>query len=244
MRPSGIVQPLIEYSNRLLEQNQYEQSPKVMNLHPGEKDRVVSFLRGYALEKMGMQAQAQREYDIVRTLTSARPGIDDVLPMASKYRIEGSALQHDIRFDDEIHIASHCTAHNELAKMMQCEAGGEGIGGRRAVGWVARNRVFNGSLGYVSITNSGTTTCAKYHSVLYQGQGTSGPEFSVTCSPAADTDSVNVAFDVWWGLAPETSTGWCPSGEGTKTPACSASCTSCCSASCRLVGYTFMVEAE
>lgn len=221
LRPTGAYDAVIEYGQWLLDHGRYEDALNVLNLRPGEPTRYVHFLRGYAWERLGRSTEAQKEYAEYRRLTAARPGIDQWIPIPDRYRIPESTLQQGIRFAGDVAPLAHCTGHTLLAKMIECEASGESVGGKRAVGWVARNRAALGSRGCVYVNNSGSDMCAKYQSVLTQ----SGPQFNVVCSRIPSTESQNAAFDVFYGYAPESSTGWCPAtGDYLYLSRCEGDC--------------------
>ncbi|MBT9283385.1 MAG: hypothetical protein KM312_12240 [Hydrogenibacillus schlegelii] len=222
LRPTGAYDAVIEYGQWLLDHGRYEDALQVLTLRPGEPTRYVHFLRGYAWERLGRADEAKQEYAAYRRLTAERPGIDRWAPIPDRYRISGSALQEGILFAGDVSPQDHCTAHNNLAKMIECEASGESMGGKQAVGWVARNRATLGSRGCVYVNNSGSSICDKYQSVLTQ----SG-QFVLSCPRSPSASSIDAAYYVWYGYAPETSTGWCP-GTGTYV---SNACTQYCGVS-------------
>jgi hypothetical protein len=166
------------------------------------------FLRGVALERLGKIDQARAEYALYKTFSQE-------FPAPAKYRIDGSPSQHGIRFEDSMHTANHCAGHTRLSIMIYCEARGESIGSQRLVGWTARNRALRGTIsGCISINNSGATICDRYYNVI----GQSG-QFNIACN-SRSTTSDNVAYDVYWGYAPEGITGGCPSNEARSGDRC------------------------
>lgn len=166
------------------------------------------FLRGVALERQGKIDQARAEYALYKAFSQE-------FPAPARYRIDGSSAQQGIRFEDSIHAATHCAGHTRLSIMIYCESRGESIGAQRLVGWTARNRALRGTIsGCISINNSGTTICDRYYNVI----GQSG-QFYIACN-ARSTTSDNVAYDVYYGYAPEGITGGCPSGVARSGDRC------------------------
>lgn len=212
----------IEYAEWLLDRQEYSKATDILapELDPYERNRYLHFLRGYALERLGKNDKARAEYDIARKFYAETPELELREPIKSKYRIAGSELQKGFVFTDLVQpTAPSCTGMTNFRKMIMCEAEGESIGGKRAVGWVARNRVFNGSRNCLYVNNSGSTTCKRYNSVVTQ----SG-QFNYTCGKTPNSSVIQAANDVWDGWAPESSTGWCPSGSDYSGTICTGTC--------------------
>ncbi len=213
LRPSGWTDPIYAYSKWLFDQDRYAEALEVLRLRPGEKSPRLLFLRGFASERLGQRERAQEEYDSFRQELVQRPGYDLWNPVPSEYRISGSDLQHGITFSDEVSIESYCQGYEDLKKMIHCESSIEPMGAKRAVGWAARNRVFNGNTVCVTTNNSGSDSCERYHNVL-----TESGQFFLGCSEAPGQDAINAAFDVSYGYAPETGLNLCPYWQHPSVP--------------------------
>lgn len=212
----------IEYGEWLLDRQRYSEALDILapEMDPYESNRYLHFLRGYALERLGQNDKAQTEYNIVIKLTAKMPTVELMDPLKTKYRIDGSELQKGFVFEDSVQPTADCTGMANFKKMIMCEAGGETtIGAKRAVGWVVRNRVFNGSLDCVYVNNSGSTLCDKYNSVVTQSS-----QFNYTCGTTPSSSAIQAAVDVWEGWAPEPSMGKCPSGSSYTGTACDGRC--------------------
>jgi len=208
----------IEYGEWLLDQGKYSAALTVLDpkLDPYENQRYFRFLRGYALERLGQKNEAQNEYNMVRKQLA---GLSTIL-FNIKYKIPGSQEQQGLNFGANAQSRISCTGMTNLRKMVQCEAGGESKGGKRAVAWVARNRVFNGSRDCLTIDNSGSDNCSKYNSVVTQ----SG-QFVTNCGTTPSQESIDAAEDVWAGYAPEPSMQTCKGGGSYSGTACEGTCT-------------------
>lgn len=207
----------VEYGEWLLDRERYSDALVVLDpkLDPYEGDRFLHFLRGYALERLGQEDKARLEYDKVKKLLA--PG--SMLQFKSKYRIESSPLQKGLNFEGVGQARIDCEGMTNLRKMVMCEAEGESIGGKRAVAWVARNRVFNGSRDCVTVNNAGSDNCEKYNSVVTQ----SG-QFNYRCGKTPNQQAIDAAEDVWAGWAPEPSQGRCKGGGGYSGDKCTGRC--------------------
>lgn len=207
----------IEYGEWLLDQGKYSAALNILDpkLDPYENQRYFRFLRGYALERLGQKNEAQAEYNIVRKQITNLSTIQ----FNNKYKIVDSEEQKGLNFGDNIQPEISCTGMTNLRKMVQCEAGGESKGGKRAVAWVARNRVFNGSRDCVTVDNSGSDNCSKYNSVVTQ----SG-QFVINCGTTPSQESIDAAEDVWAGLAPEPNMQQCKGGGSYSGTACEGTC--------------------
>ncbi len=197
-QPQGHIEAATNYAQWLLDRGRFSDALDVISVEEGVY--YPRFLRGVAAERLGKIDQAAAEYESYKHFSGS-------FPAPARYRIEGSNAQDGINFEDSIHAETHCAGHTRLSIMIYCEARGESIGGQRLVGWTARTRVFRGTIsGCISINNSGTAVCDKYYNVL----GQSG-QFYLGCGSRSST-SDQVAYDVYYGVAPEGITGYCPNG--------------------------------
>lgn len=213
----------------------------------------VHFLRGVALERNGFTAQAATEYAHYARFSAEYPA-------PSRFRIPGSAAQANagIHFRDEqtpraldLSVSTEqlrpvinatltaSQAQQGLSYLIYGEAVGESTGGKRAEGWVVRNRVLRGSVNNDAgnacpyVTNSGSGLPDQYKTVMCQGSGAqfngmciawcSNPS-TTTCKSNADTNAA--ATGVYNGTAPDPVGGHCPRGFSTYGMFCDAA-TSC-----------------
>ena len=224
---------MTEYGEWLLEQGR---DAEVLSLLPKSPElRYIHLLRGVALERSGLLQEARSAY--LQFAPYSR-----LFPAPAHFRIPGSALQAEtgIRFrtksrngksaasissGDITNITAAVTdqqAQYGLSYVIYGEAVGESVGGKRAVGWIVRDRVLRGSVGPSPcpyVINSGATLGDKYKSVMCQGNGSqfngmclawcSNPD-TTSCSYNAETD--NVAYDVYEGYAPDPVSNHCPGG--------------------------------
>jgi len=210
-QPADNVDALAYYAEWLLEQRR---EVDVLQLIPPDAHiEYLHFLRGVALERLGRLDGARKEYERYLPFTAD-------LPAPAKYRIEGSKVQEGIIFEGNIGpLYIPCDGYDDLALVIECEAAGESEGGQRAVGWTVRTRVMKGELpGCVApIDNSGPTLSCKYTNVIYQ----SG-QFYTSCGRTPGATPKHVRYDVWYGRAPDPTTGYCASGSYSGN-ACSGS---------------------
>ncbi|WP_157729616.1 tetratricopeptide repeat protein [Tumebacillus algifaecis] len=245
-RPAGNIDAHASYAEFLLEQGRYEEAA-LNTILIGESAYYISFLHGYALEKLGKGEEAQAHYAKFAEFSQS-------FPAPAKFKIERSAYQLGLSFEQPVGAVASAkmspdntleavimpeatTATTNLSWAVTCEAGGETVGGMRMVGWSIRQRVNRGSTKVngttcLSVTNSGTTMDDKYGNVICQSSQYSG----VTCNSSKDvtkctnsnvrtTTTNQVAFDVYNGLVPDPYTGYCPTGTSSSTTYCTATCT-------------------
>ncbi|HEY0737654.1 MAG TPA: twin-arginine translocation signal domain-containing protein [Herpetosiphonaceae bacterium] len=201
-QPYGHIDAMVTFGEWLLDQGRHSDVLAVVTAP--NSIFYPHFLRGVALERQGKTDQARAEYELYKVYSQD-------FPAPAKYRIDGSTAQDGIRFEDSIHAESHCTGHTYLSIMIYCESRGESIGAQRLVGWTARNRALRGTLpNYCGPTiNRSGTICDWYYSVITQPN-----QFYIACN-SRSTTSDNVAYDVFYGYAPEGITGGC-AGGGTR----------------------------
>lgn len=198
------------------------------------------FLRGVALDRSGNSAQAATEYEMYASFSA-------VYPAPARFRLAGSAVQASagIHFRDEqaprastfpmsvqqvgravTTALTTSQAQQGLSYLIYGEAGGESMGGKRAEGWVVRNRVLRGNVyndaakACPVVENGGTTLGDKYKAVMCQGNGSqfngmclywcSNPSTTSCKDPGADSKAA--AVDVYNGNAPDPVGAHCPSG--------------------------------
>jgi tetratricopeptide (TPR) repeat protein len=223
---------LAEYGEWLIEQGRDRDAldliPKSAELY------YLNFLRAVALERSGSPQEARGEYLRFADFSS-------FFPAPARFRLPGTLqTETGIHFDDESSASAHDTGGGPhlitapltdsqgiqgLSYLLYGEAGAEPIGAMRAEGWVVRDRVLRGSVGSPSpcpyVTNSGSTLADQYKSVMCQG---SGGQFNAVClawcsNPASScTSSANsnsVAYDIFYGYAPDPVSGHCPGGIST-----------------------------
>lgn len=249
---------LAEYSEWLLDQKR--DADVLSRLPKNARLRYVSFLRGVALERTGLLQEARAEY--LRFAEFSR-----YFPAPARYRIPGSTLQVEtgIHFDDEAEglrsssrdgidlITAAITdtqARTGLSFLIYREATAESVGGKRAAGWIVRNRVLRGSVGTSPcpyVVNSGATLADQYKSVMCQGSGSqfngvclawcSDPTTTSACTRTAESD--NAAYDVYEGTGPDPVADHCPAGIITfGTGPCDAART------CRGNRYTYQFDGS
>lgn len=212
LQPQGNVDALAYYAEWLLDQGREAEVLQV--LRPDAHIEYLHFLRGVALERLGRMHQARAEY-----LQYVKYSAFD--PAPSRYRIPGSQVQAGIVFDDQISpLGIGCNGYELLANVIECEANTESEGGRRAVGWTVRTRVFKGTLAgcvYVNNYSCGDLLSCKYECVITQAN-----QFLYSCGKTPGPTSKHVRYDVYNGYAPDPTTGYCPSGSY-QGDACSGS---------------------
>ena len=215
LRPTGNVDAIAYYAEWLLDHNR----PKdvITLIDPDAHVEYLHFLRGVALERLGKLEEAYAAYQLYAPLSILDPA-------PAKYRIPGSKAQAGITFKPlkegvtPHSVPPECDGYNSLAVVIECEAAGESEGGQRAVGWTVRTRVFRGTLpGCVYVDNSGSTLSCKYDSVIYQPY-----QFYTNCGRTPGPTPRHVRYDVWYGKAPDPTTGYCPYGSYSGDP-CSGS---------------------
>ena len=203
LQPTDNVDAAAYYAEWLLDQGREAEVLQV--LRPDAHVEYLHFLRGVALERLERVHEARAEY-----LQYVKYNVSD--PAPSRYRIPGSQAQAGIVFDDQINpLGEGCLGYERLANVIECEAGGESEGGRRAVGWTVRTRVFKGTLpGCISVDNysCGTILSCKYECVITQNG-----QFVYSCGRSPGPTSNHVRYDVYYGYAPDPTTGYCPSGS-------------------------------
>ena len=219
---------VITYAEWLLDHGREED---VLNL-PIINSPYMYFYRGVALERLNRLDEARTEYF---KYTHFYPEHIPPLPMPRRFQIPGSKLQKEmeIRFEGKesgIESQSSSSISEEqaikgLSYLIFGEAGGkfgETIGGKRAVGWIVRNRVLRGSVDYPPcpyVDNTGATLAEKYKSVMCQSGQFNGMckewcENPDTIPPECNSDEVTdqVAYEVYYGYAPDPVSPHCPGG--------------------------------
>jgi hypothetical protein len=222
VQPEGNIDALAYYAEWLLDQGR--EADVLQLIRADEHIEYLHFLRGVALERLGKIEEAKGEYAQFVEFSAD-------FPAPAKYRIEGSEAQRGIVFEGEhqskigLHsplFISAGQARKGLSYLIRAEAGGETQGGMRAVGWTVRTRVFRGSQGCcwcVWVDNSGNTLADKYRSVICQSPGGFAGACDAWCanpsggSCLSSPTSDHVAYDVYYGLAPDPVAWWCPAGE-------------------------------
>ncbi|MGB9776013.1 MAG: tetratricopeptide repeat protein [Anaerolineae bacterium] len=212
LQPEGNVDAIAYYAEWLLDQGQEERVLQI--IPPDEHIEYLHFLKGVALERLGRMPEARGEY-----LQYIEASALDAAP--SRYRISGSKVQEGIVFDDQIAPRGiGCQGYELLANVIECEAGGESEGGKRAVGWTVRTRVFMGTLpGCVYVNNN---SCGNFLTCKYECVITQAYQFVYNCGRSPGPTSRHVRYDVYNGYAPDPTMGYCPSGSY-QGDACSAS---------------------
>lgn len=200
-QPADNVDALAYYGEWLLEQQR--EADVLQVIPPDAHIEYLHFLRGVALERLGRIEAAEHEYGqyTAFSLTSAAP---------DRFRIPESVAQKGIVFEgDSVVPLRPCNGYGLLANVIECESAGESEGGQRCVGWTVRTRVFKGTLpGCVYVDNSGSTLSCKYESVITQPY-----QFVYSCGRSPGATPRHVRYDVWYGWAPDPTTGYCPNGS-------------------------------
>lgn len=209
--PEGAIEPVLDYGRYLIGRDRFREALQVLQQPPEEEFPVVSFYCGAAAERSGQLGLAGAEYRRAAAFTHS-------FPVPEEYRT-ALASQSGIRFQGDLSAAHDCTGKHELARVIQCESGGESAGGQRAVGWTVRNRVFHSNSGGCTFANSGSTTCAKYNTVV------NAP--NQFCETTATSTSETRAEQVFHASRadPYPPGGWCPAGSVSGSDKCTASCT-------------------
>ena len=212
LQPKGNVDALAYYAEWLLDKGR--EAEVLTIIRPEEHIQYLHFLRGVGLERLGRIGEARVEY-----LQYVEYSASD--PAPSRYRIPGSRVQEGIVFDDQIGpLGIGCYGYELLANVIECEASTESEGGRRAVGWTVRTRVFKGTLpNCVDVNNY---SCGDFLSCEYECVITQADQFVYSCGKIPGTTSTHVRYDVYNGYAPDPTTGYCPSGSY-QGDACSSS---------------------
>ena len=225
----------IEYVEWLLDQGR-ESEILLLSIEFSFKDRMA-FYRGFALEKLGRLDEAKAEYAEYRDYYKYiphNPELPSPLPsMPKRFQIPGSELQKEmkIRFESDekdnsstriqtLDAISDGQAIMGLSYLVFGEAGGETLGGMRAVGWIVRSRVLRGSIGPYScllgVDNTGSTLAEQYKSVMCQSGQFDGMCLAWCSDPntekCANDGTYNSAYDVYFGYTPDPVAPHCPGG--------------------------------
>jgi len=218
-RPDSTITSLGNYAEWLIQQERYTDALQIAIPKPQES-YYLHFLREVVFEKSGRIDEALVEYEIYRQFNQH-------FPAPAEMKIEDSNLQNDLKFLPTATYPNACGYPDPiclLAGVVHQEARSENVGGRRAVAWVARNRVFLGDVGEdeagntcVVAHNDGNTIVEKYQNVLLSGA------FAPPADP--DIDSQTAAYEVYYGNVPDPFSGYCPNpktqyGGGTCSGYC------------------------
>lgn len=210
LRPTMSIVGITEYARWLLKQGRPEDALSVLErVRPGEERfEVVHFYKGLALEQVGQEEEATREYSAYKTFNQSFPAPKEFETPLGK--------SIGLRYDGDVIVQDTCgDAKLLLSRMIYCEARGESSGGKTAVGWVARNRVFvSGPSGCNERPSSGTY-CERYITVLNDG-------FCISSSHNEDTDAAaNLVFN---GSVPDPVARRCVAGSNLTGDWCEGLC--------------------
>lgn len=218
LQPFGNIDALAYYAEWLLDHDQLDELLAIIS--PDEHIEYLHFLRSVAWERVGQIAQARSEYE--RYIEFSQ-----YFPAPARFRIEDSLAQEGIVFDDEGNQGSHCLP--TISKSIYAEASIETQGGMRAVGWTMRTRVF------ISPRPDGCTNfhvshipldpdhpCDRYTHIIVDHDQFQECHVTEGCISSPTTD--HVAYDVYYGLAPQNITNWCPDGSEPLCNECDGSC--------------------
>lgn len=174
LRPDGNFDSVIKYAEWLLDNKMFDKSLNVLNYYlklSEEPAFYPHFLKGFALEKLNLFDEAQKEYsEFLKFKDLPRNSVNEserdiyflfepFIRPPLKYKIVNSHLQTDIRFKGDKELISTmdlrttpcspddwiCKAYYYLLWTIEGEARNGTIGMYRAVGWNIRTRVFNGT---------------------------------------------------------------------------------------------------
>lgn len=220
IQPEGNFDAQAHYAEWLLDQEREDDVLRLIDAQ--ETSYYLRFLRGVTLERMEQTDEAALDYDYSANFTRD-------FPVPARYHIEGSEAQKRIVFEKEHKgrdmgfqaplLVSESQVRRGLAYLIYGEAPNENRGGQRAVGWTVRTRVFRGGypVNYCVGSTQGSTLTEQYKYWICC-------EFDGTCdawcanpntTSCPNSWSANVAgYNVFWGIAPELITNWCPSSEG------------------------------
>ncbi len=201
VEPEGVADAVAYYAEWLLD---HGRRVEVVDLVSDDiRIQYVHFLKGVALERLGRQGEARREYDRYRRLNAD-------FPAPARYRIAGSEAQAGLVFEGDIRpLSSESQAKAKLSRVISGEARGESVGGQRAVGWTVRTRVFRAY--YVP------TSCGGYPTGCWEAKPQSASladKYIAICDARTrcgiqfaqwdPTPSTNTRTDeVWYGLVPD-----------------------------------------
>ena len=244
VEPEGVADAVAYYAEWLLDHGR--EAEVVALVHDDIGVEYTHFLKGVALERLGRQEEARKEYERYREMSAD-------FPAPARYRIEGSKAQAGVVFEGDIRLRwTDSQAKEKLSRVIASEAESETVGGQRAVGWTVRTRVFRAYYvpsscggypgGAWGALPSSASLADKYVAIL-----TAPGQFSDKRQPTPNTNQV--AWDVWYGTVPDpvscnciwgsivgscctgACTHWTEQGAFTRGPAwiwgISSSCPSC-----------------
>lgn len=220
VEPEGVADAVAYYAEWLLDHGR--EAEVVALVRDDIRVEYTHFLKGVALEQLGRQEEARREYERYREMSAD-------FPAPARYRIEGSEAQVGTIFEGDIRLRStESQAREELSKVIAGEANTESLGGKRAVGWTVRTRVFRAYYvdkwcgGYSDYPNTwnaeppGAPLADKYVAICE-------PASQFTKDDATPTTN-QVAWDVWYGRVPDPVVGACWSGYIVMGGTCDGLC--------------------
>lgn len=222
VEPQGVADAVAYFAEWLLD---HKRDVEVVTLVRDDiRVEYTHFLKGVALERLGREEEARREYSRYKEMSAD-------FPAPARYRIEGSEAQAGLVFvGDALLRSTESQAREELSRVIAGEAAGESAGGKAAVGWTVRTRVFrayyvstqcggygnpNGSWG---AEPSGASLADKYVAIC-----TASDQFA-DGSPTPSTNQT--AWNVWHGWIPDPVVGACWSGYLISGNACEGLCSS------------------
>lgn len=218
--PKGLWDALAYYGEWLLDHNRNSDVIKLVN------DKVdlfyAHFLKGVALERLNKKKRAKKEYAYYKQMS-----VD--FPPPERFRIEGSESQKGVNFNYAVSpksvLSTVAQAKADLSTVISGEAIGESVGGQRAVGWVARTRVFQA---YVVPTACGGYPTGRWRALASTASlpdkyiaicDSSGQFTKGTASPSTDQQ----ADGVYRGSVPDPVVGSCITGSNVGG-ICSGTC--------------------
>ncbi len=222
VEPEGMADAVAYYAEWLLDHGR--EAEVVALVHDDIRIEYAHFLKGVALERLGRQEEARKEYERYREMSAD-------FPAPARYRIEGSKAQAGVVFEGDIRLRSTSSeAREELSRVIAGEANTESLGGKRAVGWTVRTRVFRAysvpsSCGGYGSPNNGawgakpsSASLADKYVAICEAPG----QFTKADDGTPTTDQV--ASDVWYGKVPDPVICDCIAGEIIPT-CCNGTCT-------------------
>lgn len=197
VQPEGVLDAVVYYAEWLLD---HRREAEVVDLVSDDmRVEYVHFLKGVALERLGQPEEVRQEYDRYRRFNAD-------FPAPARYRIAESQAQTGLIFEgDPQPLWNNSQAIEKLARVISGEARGESLGGRRAVGWTVRTRVFR--------AYNVSPSCGGYPGGVWDAEppGASlADKYVAICDASGqfaqyqpDTSIRSVASDVFYGTVPD-----------------------------------------
>ncbi len=239
-RESLRIQPqgnpaLLELSEWLLD---HGRETEVLSLLQNEKfNYYANFLRAIAFERLGQEEEAQKEYRNFFEFSKSYPAPERFripgsrLQEKSGIRFGRAEIPIQSAADPGLSNVTAAITYGQMtvgfSSLIYGESRGEPRGGQRGVAWEVRNRVLRGTVllspggnSCPYVVNSGSTAVDQYKSVMCQSGQFNGACLAWCSNPAVTSTSTcprdgitdSVAYDVFYGYAPDPTGNHCPGG--------------------------------